>query len=94
MTRVVAVILFPLNACLTPCERQRDVALDAAERCGLELDGDTDADDECPEGMAEFAECLTPRFRDAPCGAYDGSDADAARELVDCQADCFRSEGG
>lgn len=81
-----------LVACGTPCERERDLARARAEDCGVEVVGDTDTSGTCPDESAVLADCLIPCFRHVPCGAFDGSDADAMIELQQCQSDCMFPE--
>ncbi len=89
MTRILIALTLGLAACGTPCDRERDVVIAGAERCGQAVIGDTDVEAECTEEAAVIASCLTPCFRGVPCGAFDGSDADAMAELGRCQSDCL-----
>ncbi len=87
--RWIVAMPFVLLACNNPCERLQGVAESKARECGAEVQQDTGTDElECTDEDAQFADCMVPCYRSAPCGAFDGTDMGAATELLQCMFDC------
>lgn len=78
----------------TPCDDVADAAAAAnakAEECGVDVPDTTDdSDAECTitDEQATVAICQANCAADAPCGAWDGTDADAVAALGECVAAC------
>lgn len=69
----------------TGCGDACSDAEDHAEECGFTAEGGEEGEDVDCSGTVE---CQAGCFNDAPCGAFDGSDADAAAAYLECAAGC------
>lgn len=86
---VLATLPLVLVACGDPCERFGNLVESRARECGTEVQEDTGTEDqECTEQDAVFADCASPCYREAPCGAFDGTDMAASLTLLQCTFDC------
>lgn len=79
----------------TPCDdvvNSAEAALAKAEECGVDVpdtgDGDGDAECTITDEQAATAICANECAANAPCGAWDGTDADAVAALGECVAAC------
>jgi hypothetical protein len=79
-------------ACGDPCEKAADRMAAKADECGLTTDDGGEATDdveaECTEAAQALAECTADCYDDAPCGAFDGSDLEAATAFGECALAC------
>jgi hypothetical protein len=79
----------------TPCDDvtdSADAAAAKAEECGVDLPDapadDSDAECTITDEQAAVAICSNDCAAAAPCGAWDGTDADAVAALLECVAAC------
>jgi hypothetical protein len=91
--RIIALSVVPfvlLGACDDPCEQLADISRAKARECDVEIDDTGERGDEtCDnEDEAEAAQCLGPCYRQAPCGAFDGTDMNASIDLMQCFGQC------
>ena len=90
---ILAALPLVLVGCGNPCERFQNLAESRARECGSEVQEDTGSNEqECTEEDAEFADCASPCYRTAPCGAFDGSDMPASVTLLQCTFNCAQAQ--
>ena len=90
---ILAALPLVLVGCGNPCERLHNLKESRARECDTEVAEDTGASDqECTEDEAEFADCASPCYRQAPCGAFDGTDMSASVTLLQCAFNCAQAQ--